>query len=527
DAHRVRRREPVWKETLAMKVRTVRAALVLVLASVMCCGVGCGAGETPPATAQPASPAAEKTGPDAARILYLHHSTGECVWNGGVAAWFDAYNAAHQTRYAITEQAFPKESPYGWANYPFDYWNIWVKNAGAKAFKGEPTLEMLTPRYDVIVFKHCFPVSNVEADTGAADVASDTKTIANYRLQYAALKKKLREFPKVRFILWTGAAQVKNEVDEESARRAKAFFDWVRTTWDEKGDNIYLWDFRQLETEGGLYLKPAHASGDAHPNETFSKRVAPLFGQRVIDVIQGRGDTASITGQGGPAAPAPKPPALPPTPEEPAPPPPAPPPTPPAPGPATPVATTGPGTWLFDNAQDPALQKRRWAKAAAYAKDGADNVIRLDFADADEEDWGEYGKQRIVWTAPLPANQDLSGYRYVALRLKADRDMEVVLTLMTLPNPRGRRDQSHFGFTAYLRSEAGAWKWVALDLGKLELTAEGEEAYEKAGKPSRPMALTALRFCTNSRNAAAAVALDDIAFYRDLPAALKDKLQAP
>jgi len=373
---------------------------------------------------------------------------------------------------------------------------------------------MLTPQYDVIVLKHCFPVSNIEADAGAADVASDAKRLGNYKLQYGALKKKLREFSKVRFIVWTGAVQVKNDIDEASARRAKAFFDWVRTEWDEKGDNLFLWDFYRLETEGDLYLKASYASGDAHPNEAFSRRVAPLFCQRIVDVIQGRGDTASLTGQGGAAAPA-------------APTPPAPPePAPSQPEPAPPAAT-GPGTWLFDNAEDPAVRARRWAKAAAYTKDGADNVVRIDFAAADEEDWGEYGKQRVVWTAPPAVNQDVAPYRYVALRMKADREMEVVFTLMTLPDPRGRRDQPHFGFTAYLRPTAGAWKWVALDLGKLELGAEGESAYEKAGKPARPMHLTALRFCTNSKNAKAAFLVDDIAFYRDLPAALKDKVQEP
>ena len=271
-----------------MQIRPVDACVVLIAALLPFCGASCAGGETP-------SPA-ETPAPATARILFLHHSTGECVWNGGVAAWFEAYNAAHKTRYAITERNFPQESPYGWANYPYDYWNIWVKNAGPRPFKGEPTLEMLTPQYDVIVLKHCFPVSNIEADAGAADVASDAKRLENYKLQYGALKKKLREFSKVRFIVWTGAAQVKNDIDEASARRAKAFFDWVRTQWDEKGDNLFLWDFYRLETEGDLYLKASYASGDAHPNEAFSRRVAPLFCQRIVDVIQGKGDSTSLTG---------------------------------------------------------------------------------------------------------------------------------------------------------------------------------------------------------------------------------------
>ena len=520
-----------------MKTRPIRTAIAYLVALLLFPALGCQAAETPaPAPAPEAAPGAAPAEPGAARILFLHHSTGECVWNGGVAAWFDAYNTAHKTAYAITERAFPKESPYGWANYPYDYWNIWVNSAGPKPFKQEPTLEMLTPQYDVIVLKHCFPVSNIEADDGPGDVASDAKCLANYKLQYAALKKKMREFPKVRFIVWTGAAQVKGDTDEASAGRARDFFNWVRTTWDEKGDNIFLWDFQRLETEGGLYLKAAYASGDAHPNEAFSKRVAPLFGRRVVDVIEGRGDSASLTGEGGPALPTPpKTPEPPSTPEPAAEAPTTPeapataeapaPPMPPAPAVVPPP--TGPGTWVFDNAEDKAALKRRWAKAAAYAKDGGDNVIRIDFTAGDEEDWGEYGKQRVVWTAPPAANADLASYRYLALRLKAEKDMDVVLTLMTLPDPRGPRDQPHFGFTAYTRPQPGAWKWVVLDLGKLEPTIEGDEAYAKAGKPARPMHLTALRLVTNQKYEKNALLLDDITFYRDLPAALKDKVQAP
>jgi hypothetical protein len=65
------------------------------------------------------------------------------------------------------------------------------------------------------------------------------------------------------------------------------------------GDHIYIWDFYELETEGGLYLKQdyAEAAGNSHPNASFSATVAPLFAQRVVDVIEGRGDTSSLTGK--------------------------------------------------------------------------------------------------------------------------------------------------------------------------------------------------------------------------------------
>jgi hypothetical protein len=229
------------------------------------------------------------------RIIYLHHSTGEVIWNGGVPDWFAGYNKAHGTRYAIEERAFPSGDPYPWENYPYDYWNIWVKHAGRSAYQGEPTLEMLTKDYQLIVFKHCFPVSGIEPD-GTPDVSSADKTLANYKLQYAALKAKLRSFPNIRFVVWTGAALLPAETSPEQADRAKQFFEWVKTVWDEKGDNVYVFDLFALETDGGKFLTKAHGSGDSHPNEKFAKEVAPLLGQRLVDVIAGKGDTASITG---------------------------------------------------------------------------------------------------------------------------------------------------------------------------------------------------------------------------------------
>ena len=516
-----------------MRTPTVRAAIAFLLALMLFPAAGCAAEPAPPGAPAP------EAAPGAARILFLHHSTGECVWNGGVAQWFDAYNAAHNTHYAITEQAFPKDSPYGWENYPYDYWNIWVKNAGPKPYRQEPTLEILAPRYDLVVWKHCFPVSSIEPDSGQPDVASSEKRVENYKLQYAALKAKMREFPKVRFIVWTGAALVKGETDAESARRAKAFFDWVRNEWDSQGDNIFVWDFHALETEGGLYLKDAYAAGDSHPNEAFSRKVAPLFCRRIVDVTQGRGDTGSLTGEGGAETTAsavsppgeadgpPAPPAAPPPPREPpAEPPPAPEPAPP-PEPAPEPEAGAAGTWIFDDAENSARCASLWGSGAAYVKDDGASVIRLNFAAAAEEDWGEYGKQRVVFTQLPQKNYDLRPYRYLSLHMKADREMEVVLTLVTLPDPAGPRDQPHFGFSAYLHPPPGTWKTVTLDLGKLELAVEGEGAYQSAGSPPRPNDLTLLRFVTNSRNAGAAVLVDDVTFYRDLPDSLRGTVLEP
>ena len=62
------------------------------------------------------------------RIIYLHHSTGGVIWDGGVEDRLNAYNTAHGTQYQITEANYPNgDHGYPWDNYPYDYWNLWVR----------------------------------------------------------------------------------------------------------------------------------------------------------------------------------------------------------------------------------------------------------------------------------------------------------------------------------------------------------------------------------------------------------------
>jgi len=104
-------------------------------------------------------------------IVFLHHSTGKVIWRGGkdpiifriagrlgtkfadraeqraaLPSLLNKYSRQQGIDIRIREVAFPKASPYGWNNYPFDYYNIWVKNAGDQPFTEEPTLEDNTPR---------------------------------------------------------------------------------------------------------------------------------------------------------------------------------------------------------------------------------------------------------------------------------------------------------------------------------------------------------------------------------------------
>lgn len=79
---------------------------------------------------------------------------------------------------------------------------------------------------------------------------------------------------------------------EDEALLTLQFYNWLMDEWDEKGDNIFIWDFYKYETEGGLYLmdKNAYSPYNSHPNSKFSGRIAKLFSQYIIDVIESKVD---------------------------------------------------------------------------------------------------------------------------------------------------------------------------------------------------------------------------------------------
>ena len=87
------------------------------------------------------------------KIIFLHHSTGGIIWEGGlsriarklgfdgdVPKWFTNYNKKNKKNYLINDSIFPNKM----GNDLYDYYNIWVKNGGKTAYKEESTLEILT-----------------------------------------------------------------------------------------------------------------------------------------------------------------------------------------------------------------------------------------------------------------------------------------------------------------------------------------------------------------------------------------------
>jgi len=73
--------------------------MALILAGLLVAVALAGCGGEQAIQAEESDPEQPDDGID---IVFLHHSTGGVIWDGGVPGWFDAYNAEHGTTYRIT-----------------------------------------------------------------------------------------------------------------------------------------------------------------------------------------------------------------------------------------------------------------------------------------------------------------------------------------------------------------------------------------------------------------------------------------
>jgi len=138
----------------------------------------------------------------------------------------DVRNDQLGTNYVIEERNYP-DNPWPWDNYPSDYYRLWIGGEGSTTDPDIHNLETLCSQYTLIIWKHCYPVTEIGPDSGNPDPASPTKTLENYKAAYTALKQKMRSFPNNRFIVWTGAVEQQSNCSPEQAQRLKAFHDWI------------------------------------------------------------------------------------------------------------------------------------------------------------------------------------------------------------------------------------------------------------------------------------------------------------
>ncbi len=252
---------------------------------------------------------------NAQRIVFLTHSVGSGLYKEGkIKEWFTKYNSDNGTDILIDRRSYPAE-PYPWDNNPYDYWNVWVNgNCSNECFPS------LLERFDIVIMKHCYTAAKIEADINAPDIASDRKSLENYKLQYRAIRDLLDRNPETKFIVFTLTPRHRLRTNAAEAGRAKSFAEWVKNEWlQEDGkehDNIYIFDFWSLIAETNpspekgavncirYEYEKDHSSDNSHPNLLANETVAPVFARFILNTIEKResipvaGISVTVTGEG-------------------------------------------------------------------------------------------------------------------------------------------------------------------------------------------------------------------------------------
>jgi hypothetical protein len=235
--------------------------------------------EEPPSspTAISASPMAAATrGGEFSRIIFLHHSTGAALIEQG-----DVRQRLTDLGYEFYDHGYNDDglvlADGTSADRDFDVPDDNTDPDGFAAIFAQPlhdppdnTFSHLM-QYDVIAFKSCFPVSNIESD----------EQLAEYKSHYLSIRDRIDQYPDKIFIVLTPPPEVPANTDAEAAARARAFADWLASDEYLGGrPNVFTFNFFDLLADPSTntlradYQTDEH---DAHPNELANQTIGPLF----------------------------------------------------------------------------------------------------------------------------------------------------------------------------------------------------------------------------------------------------------
>jgi len=130
-------------------------------------------------------------------------------------------------------------------------------------------------QFDVIIFKKCFPTSQIESDT----------KLDQFKNSYLKIREFVDHNPDKLFIIMTQPPLRSEVTDPNNASRARNLSEWLRSS-EYIGDrsNLRVFDFFDLladkEGDNKNMLRKEYApllTIDSHPNRHANKTIAPIF----------------------------------------------------------------------------------------------------------------------------------------------------------------------------------------------------------------------------------------------------------
>lgn len=222
-------------------------------------------------------------------IMFLHHSVGEkLIEQGqvrqhlakvGLILWDQAYN---------WQQLIGPDGKL--TGYSYNVPNDNTDPDGLAQIFAQPayalpinTLSGLL-QHEVIVFKSCFPASDI----------SDDQKLAQYKTYYLGIQEVMVKYPNKLFIVLTPPPLNPAETNAANAKRARAFANWLKSSeFLTQQANIFTFDLFDAFAESDVaapdysMLRQEYRNGaDSHPNAKANETVAPLFVDFIIQSIQ-------------------------------------------------------------------------------------------------------------------------------------------------------------------------------------------------------------------------------------------------
>ncbi|HJX38331.1 MAG TPA: carbohydrate binding domain-containing protein [Anaerolineae bacterium] len=209
------------------------------------------------------------------RIIFLHHSCGQnLIAQGGVregltALGYEFYDHGYNEEGLVLADGTSTGTNF---DVPDDNTNP----DGYAAIFAQPlhdppdnTFSQLM-QYDVIVFKSCFPVSNI----------GDDAQLEEYKSYYLSIHERMDQYPDKMFVIVTQPPEIPADSSLDAAARARAFANWLSSDEYLSGHaNVFVYDFFGQLAGGDNYLRPEYRTdeSDAHPNESANRTIGPLF----------------------------------------------------------------------------------------------------------------------------------------------------------------------------------------------------------------------------------------------------------
>jgi hypothetical protein len=238
------------------------------------------------------------------QIIFMHHSTGaNLIAQGGVREGFTALG------YEFWDHGYNDDGlvdPAGnWLGVNWDVPGDNTDPDGWYAIFNQPVTDPPSNTFshmlqaDVIIFKSCFPTSNIDSE----------QMLADYKNYYLSIRDVIDQHPDKLFIPFTPPPLVPNETTPENAARARRWVEFLTSDEYLAGHpNMVVFDFFHLLADENGFLRAEYRGDewDSHPNEYANQVNGPIFVAFVDQAIRAfvpgeaiTGPAAPITGEGG------------------------------------------------------------------------------------------------------------------------------------------------------------------------------------------------------------------------------------